>query len=109
MKQNEESDQPSAANKDIDAARQAGRVAGDSAYVNHLAGQNNHQAIKTQAALAEARYPLLRRLSITSLLATLITATLLIFLYRQYQLDEHTGIAAQENEKTAIHLIHLMS
>ncbi|WP_435627336.1 EAL domain-containing protein [Candidatus Ferrigenium straubiae] len=109
MKQNEGSGQPSTANGDIDAARQAGRVVSPSPIVNRLTGQNNHPASDAQATLTEARYPLLRRLSITSLLATLITATLLILLYRQDQLDEHEGIAAQENEKTAIHLIQLMS
>jgi diguanylate cyclase (GGDEF)-like protein/PAS domain S-box-containing protein len=62
-----------------------------------------------QAAPAATGFPLLRRLSITSLLATLITATILILLYRQDQLDEHEGIAAQENEKTATHLIQTMS
>jgi len=39
----------------------------------------------------------------------LVTALLLILLYRQDQLDEHQEIAAHENEKTAIHLIHLMN
>ena len=69
----------------------------------------NSRAIDSEAALAATRFPLLRRLSLTSLLAMLITATLLILLYRQDQLDEHEEIAAQENEKTAIHLIHLMN
>ena len=39
----------------------------------------------------------------------LATALLLILLYRQDQLDEHQEIAAQENEKTAAHLLHLMN
>ena len=74
---------------------------------SHMTGHS--QEIDAGAALAATRFPLLRRISITSLLATLITATLLIFLYRQDQLDEHQEIAAQENEKTAVHLIHLMN
>ncbi len=53
-------------------------------------------------------FPLLRRLSITSLLAMLVTAAILIFLYRQDQVTEHENIAEQENEKTAIHLTHLL-
>lgn len=36
------------------------------------------------------------------------TAALLIFLYRQDQFAEHEEIAAQENEKTAIHLINML-
>ncbi|MDD2915814.1 MAG: EAL domain-containing protein [Gallionella sp.] len=51
---------------------------------------------------------LLRRLSLTSLLAMFVTAAILIFLYQRDQFSEHEGIAAQENEKTAIHLIHLL-
>jgi len=73
---------------------------------SHMTGHS--QEVDAGAALAATRFPLLRRISITSLLATLITATLLIFLYQQDQLDEHQEIAAQENEKTAIHLSHLM-
>lgn len=53
-------------------------------------------------------FPLLRRLSIVSLLAMLVTAALLILLYRQDQLEEHKELAAQENERTAMHLIQLM-
>ena len=51
-----------------------------------------------------SRFPLLRRLSITSLVAMLVTAAILIFLYRQDQFAEHEEIAEQENERTAIHL-----
>ncbi len=76
---------------------------------NHLAGQSGHQTHPAGIALDEARYPLMRRLSITSLLATIVTAILLISLYRQDQLAEHEAIAAEENEKTATHLIQLMS
>lgn len=53
-------------------------------------------------------FPLLRRFSITSLVAMLITATILIFMYRQDQFAEHDEIATEENEKTAIHLTHLL-
>ncbi|MDO8294292.1 MAG: EAL domain-containing protein [Gallionella sp.] len=76
--------------------------------VRHARMAGHGQKVDAGAALAATRFPLLRRISITSLLATLITATLLIFLYRQDQLAEHGQIAAQENEKTAIHLIQLM-
>ena len=54
------------------------------------------------------RFQLLRRLSLISLLAMLATAALLILLYRQDQLEEHRELAAQENEKSATHLTHLM-
>jgi len=63
---------------------------------------------KVIEADASARFPLLRRLSVTTLIAMLITASLLILLYRQDQLAEHEKIAAQENEKTATHLVHLL-
>jgi hypothetical protein len=55
-----------------------------------------------------ARFPLLRRFSITSLAAMFITAAILIFLYQQDQFAEHENIAAQENEKTVVHLSHLL-
>lgn len=57
---------------------------------------------------ASTSFPLLRRLSITSLVAMLITVTILVFLYRQDQFAEHEDIAAQENEKTAIHLTSML-
>jgi len=59
------------------------------------------------AAIASTQFPLLRRLSLISLLAMFITAAILILLYRQDQLDEHQGIAAQENERIASHLIRV--
>ena len=70
--------------------------------------QGNNQGVDAGVAIAATRFPLLRRLSIISLLAMLVTAAVLIFLYRQDQLAEHEKIAAQENEKTSIHLIHLL-
>ncbi|MBI5439079.1 MAG: EAL domain-containing protein [Nitrosomonadales bacterium] len=75
---------------------------------NHRTGQDNNQMADAGTAFAAPRFPLLRRLSITSLLAMIATAALLIFLYRSDQFAEHEEIAAQENEKTAIHLIHLL-
>jgi PAS domain S-box-containing protein len=95
MKQDKESSQPAAD--------------GSAVLVRHARMAGHGQKADAGAALAATRFPLLRRISITSLLATLITATLLIFLYRQDQLAEHEQIAAQENEKTAIHLIQLMN
>ncbi len=53
-------------------------------------------------------FSLLRRIFITSSLATVLTAALLIFLYWQDQLTEHQKIAAQENEDTGIYLMHLL-
>ncbi|MDP4027832.1 MAG: ATP-binding protein [Gallionella sp.] len=57
---------------------------------------------------AANRFPLLRRFSITSLVAMLVTAAILVFLYRQDQFAEHEEVAAQNNEKTAMHLMLLL-
>ena len=97
MKQNNESGQPLHATDDGAGAMHPGRKAA------HRHKDN------AGAALAANRFPLLRRLSIVSLLAMLATATLLIFLYRQDQLEEHKEIAAQENKGTVTHLIQLMN
>ena len=59
---------------------------------------------KSDALHTKTRFPLLRRLSIVSLVAMLATASILIFLYRQDQLTEHKVIAADENERTLIYL-----
>ena len=96
MKQNKESGQPLPAANDGTGTMRQDR------------GAHNHKD-SSGAALASTRFPLLRRLSIVSLLAMLLTASLLILLYQEDQLDEHVEIAAQENEKTATHLIHLMN
>ncbi len=95
MEQNKESSQPA--------------TDGSTEVVRHGRMAGHGPKADAGAVLAATRFPLLRRISITSLLATLITATLLIFLYRQDQLAEHEQIATQENEKTAIHLIQLMN
>ncbi|MDO8465735.1 MAG: EAL domain-containing protein [Gallionella sp.] len=71
--------------------------------------KDNNQQANAAASLTATRYPLLHRLSIISLLAMIVTAAILIFLYRNDQLAEHEEIAGQENEKTAIHLAHLMN
>ncbi|MDE2310500.1 MAG: GGDEF domain-containing protein [Betaproteobacteria bacterium] len=73
-----------------------------------MAVDDSNQRADTRSLLAANKFPLLRRLSINSLAAMLITATILIFLYRQDQLAEHQKIATQDNEKTAIHLLHLL-
>ena len=87
----------------VKAALQTDRM--DSArVVGHGDGQRGYNG----ATSTTARFPLLRRLSITSLAAMLITAAILVLLYRQDQFAEHENIAAQENEKTAIHLTHLL-
>ena len=67
------------------------------------------QAVQSRhIALQATHFPLLRRISITSLLATLVAAALLVLLYRQDQLAEHREIAAQKNEKTGMQLMHLL-
>ncbi|MDD2916008.1 MAG: EAL domain-containing protein [Gallionella sp.] len=87
----------------IDVARPTGHP--DSGSMDHrgIAHKDDKKAIS-----ATTRFPLLRRLSLTSLAAMLVTVTILVFLYRQDQFAEHEEIAAQENEKTAIHLTHLL-
>lgn len=54
--------------------------------------------------VAERGFSLLRRLSVASLAVMLITATMLILLYRQDQLDEHADIAAEKNVRTLAYL-----
>ncbi|MFZ2300740.1 MAG: EAL domain-containing protein [Gallionella sp.] len=93
----------------VKAAPQAGCVVRGSATGNSAAAQGAPQKAEAGATLAPEQFSLLRRFSFASLLAMLVTALLLILLYRQDQLDEHQEIAAQENEKTATHLIHLMN
>lgn len=58
--------------------------------------------------MSESRFPLLRRLSIVSLAAMVITATLLISLYREDQLTEHRAIAAEQNSKTLLYLMRVL-
>jgi diguanylate cyclase (GGDEF)-like protein/PAS domain S-box-containing protein len=106
MEQNKRSIQSSPLNgRGVGAARQTGGGVTE----NRADGRNANQKPDAGAVFAAARFPFLRRLSITSLLAMLVTAVILIFLYQRDQLAEHEAIAAQENEKTATHLIHLMS
>lgn len=53
-------------------------------------------------------FSLRRRLSVVSLLVMLVTASTLIFMYRADQLEEHTAIAATENEKTLAYLTRVL-
>lgn len=69
-----------------------------------MTANNNNQHADTEKLRAPSQFSLLRRLSITSLVAMLITATFMVFLYRQDQFAEHQSISAYENEKTATHL-----
>jgi hypothetical protein len=55
-----------------------------------------------------AHFPLLRRLSIGSLLALLVTAGVLILMYRHEQFAEHREVAVRENQKTAQYLMRLL-
>ncbi|TNC95725.1 MAG: PAS/PAC sensor-containing diguanylate cyclase [Gallionellaceae bacterium] len=54
------------------------------------------------------KFTLLRRFSITSMAAMLLTAFILVSLYRQDQFVEHEEIAAHQSEKTALHINHLL-
>lgn len=93
--------------RETDQLLPAADAAAGSTTSRDRAAAHNHVG-NPGATLAAARFPLLRRLSIISLLAMLATATLLILLYRQDQLKEHEALAAQENERSATHLTHLM-
>lgn len=54
------------------------------------------------------RFTLLRRFSITSMVAMLLTASVLVILYRQDQFAEHEELAAHQSEKIATHINHLL-
>ncbi|HEX5338892.1 MAG TPA: GGDEF domain-containing protein [Gallionella sp.] len=54
------------------------------------------------------KFHLLRRLSIPTLAAILVTAFVLIFIYQQDEIAEHRKIATQENEALAFRLMHLL-
>lgn len=73
-----------------------------------MTSQDINKLTDTNSLSASSRFPLLRRFSIASLVAMLITATTLVFLYRQDQLAEHERIAGLRNEQAAIQLIHLL-
>jgi len=68
----------------------------------------NQIPISSDPHLSSERFTLLRRFSITSLVAMLLTASVLVLLYRQDQFVEHEEIAAHQSEKIAIHLNHLL-
>ena len=53
-------------------------------------------------------FPLLRRLSIASLLAMLVTAVTLILLYRHDQISEHNEISKQHSQIVARRLLYLL-
>lgn len=66
------------------------------------------QPSDTIRLLAANPFPLLRRFFILSLLAILIAIVALVFLYRQNKIAEYDEIAAQNNEKIATKLSHLI-
>lgn len=70
--------------------------------------RDHSQLAETNRLSAVTQFPLLRRFSIASLVAMLVTATILVFLYRQDQLAEHEQISAQRNEQAATQLVHLL-
>lgn len=69
----------------------------------------NQIPISSDPHFSSERFTLLQRLSITSLVAMLLTASSLVFLYRQDQFSEHKEIAAQQSEKIATHINHLLN
>lgn len=73
-----------------------------------MLGHDNKLRADERSLHAEQPFLLLRRFSISSLVVMLITASILIFLYRQDQISEHTEVAERISENTAIHLIQLL-
>jgi len=73
-----------------------------------MPGHDNKLRVDECSHHAGQPFPLLRRLSISSLVVMLITASILIFLYRRDQISEHTAFAERISERTAIHLTHLL-
>ncbi|MDX8399221.1 MAG: PAS domain S-box protein, partial [Gallionellaceae bacterium] len=67
---------------------------------------NNHDIshIAKTSTYSTTKFPLLRHLSLVSLVAILVTATILVFLYRQDQLVVYAKIATEENQRTLFHL-----
>jgi diguanylate cyclase (GGDEF)-like protein len=66
-----------------------------------------HPSIPDPKVYIEAgKFPLVRWLSITSLLAMVLTATILILLYRQDQLAAFDEYAEEENERVLYHIIY---
>lgn len=55
------------------------------------------------------RFSLVRWLSVTSLMAMLLTAAVLIFLFRQDQLAEFEKSAREENERVLLHLAYTLN
>lgn len=72
-----------------------------------IESENSHLPSRS-GLLTSSRFNLLRRLSITSLVAMLVTVSVLILLYWQDQISEHKIIATEENERTAIFLMQLL-
>ena len=54
----------------------------------------------------KAEFSIQKRFSITSLVVMLITAGILIFIYRQDSLTQFEKFSADENEKTLLHLAY---
>lgn len=70
-----------------------------------MAVPDNNPNADTRNFLVAKKFHLLRRLSITSLAAMLITASILVFLHQRDQISEHEQIAEHENGEIANHLL----
>lgn len=65
-----------------------------------------HPTPSSKNTVLHSKFPLLRRLSIVSLIAMLITAAVLVFAYRHDQLTEHELIDAEKNDTILLHFKH---
>lgn len=70
----------------------------------HMNTYDSKQVAVASGADSRKTFALLRRLSITSLIAMLVTAAILIFLYRQNELADHAEITSDSNKKTLLYL-----
>ncbi|MBW6520707.1 MAG: hypothetical protein K0A99_06795 [Desulfoarculaceae bacterium] len=76
--------------------------------MDNMTIHDKNQRPKTRILLKASQYPLLRQFSVISLVAMLVIATGLVFLYRQDQLSERDKIVTDNNEKAAMHLMQLL-
>src|SRR3989338_733324 len=88
--------------------RQPGKTNRARAVVDNMTEYNNDQRADARSPPAAKQFPLLLQFSIVSLVAMISITAILVFLYRQDQLAEHTKLAAQNNEKDAVHLMRLL-
>ena len=66
---------------------------------------DDNRQLDAISLLATNPFALLRRYSMISLVALLVTVVILLFLYRQGELAEHDEIAAESSKRASIHFV----